>query len=89
MLHQQGAYAPRSPGNPRFDVISPELLAILRCPMDPSHTPLELDQDRLVCSRCRVVFPTREGFAALLIEEAKLPEGCSSIEQLPCQREKK
>jgi hypothetical protein len=36
-----------------------------------------------------VVFPTREGYAALLIEEAKLPEGCSSIDQLPCQREKK
>ena len=70
-------------------MISPELLAILRCPMDPSHTILEVVQDQLVCSRCRVVFPTREGFAALLIEEAQLPEGCNSIEQLPCQREKK
>ena len=68
-------------------MIGPELLAILRCPMDPSHTSLALEQERLVCTRCRVVFPTREGFAALLIEEAELPAGCSSIEQLPCQRE--
>ena len=66
-------------------MISPELLAILRCPMDPSHTPLSLEQERLVCTRCRVVFPTREGFAALLIEEAELPQGCRSVEELPCQ----
>jgi uncharacterized protein YbaR (Trm112 family) len=72
---------------PETVVILPELLAILRCPMDPSNTTLALEGERLVCTRCRTVFPTREGFAALLIEEAELPPGCASIEQLPCQRD--
>ena len=74
-------------------MIDAALLAILRCPMDPSNTPLTVEAgadteqpQRLVCTRCRVVFPNREGFATLLIEEAELPPGCSSIEQLPCQR---
>ena len=74
-------------------MISPELLAILRCPMDPSHTTLTVEQaggvEQLVCSRCRVVFPSRDGFPTLLIEEAQLPAGCTGIEQLPCQREAK
>jgi uncharacterized protein len=70
-------------------MISPELLSILRCPMDPSNTTLALEEERLVCTRCRVVFPMRDGFPTILIEEAELPQGCSSIEQLPCQREKK
>jgi uncharacterized protein YbaR (Trm112 family) len=67
-------------------VIDAALLAMLRCPMDPSHTPLAEENDQLVCTRCRVIFPNREGFPTLLIEEAQLPQGCSSVEQLPCQR---
>jgi len=67
-------------------MISPELLAILRCPMDPSNTPLEEQDNALLCTRCKVVFPHRDGFPSLLIEEALLPEGCSSIDQLPCQQ---
>lgn len=70
-------------------MVTPELLAILRCPMDPSNTMLALEQERLVCTRCRIVFPTSDGFPTLLIEEAELPPGCSGVEQLPCQREKK
>jgi len=79
-------------------MISAELLAILRCPLDPSHTVLALEQtdiagqpeqnpNQLVCSRCRVVFPVRDGFPTLLIEEALLPPDCTSVDQLPCQRE--
>ena len=71
-----------------FQLRPAEMLEILRCPMDPSHTALTVEEERLVCTRCRVVFPNRDGFPALLIEEAELPQGCSSIEQLPCQREK-
>jgi uncharacterized protein YbaR (Trm112 family) len=69
-------------------VIDPTLLAILRCPMDPSNTALTVEDELLVCSRCRVTFPNRDGFAALLIEEAQLPQGCTSVDQLPCQRER-
>jgi uncharacterized protein YbaR (Trm112 family) len=81
-------------------MIGAELLAILRCPMDPSHTVLTLEEtdstgqpqqspDRLVCTRCRVVFPVKDGFPTLLIEEAQLPPNCTSVDQLPCQREAK
>ena len=69
-------------------MITQELLAILRCPMDPSNTPLALEQDHLVCTRCRVVFPTRAGTQTLLIEEAQLPQGCHGVDQLPCQQSK-
>ena len=69
-------------------MISPDLLAILRCPMDPSHTSLALEEERLVCQRCRLAFPIRDGFPSLLVEEAELPPGCASLDQLPCQREK-
>jgi uncharacterized protein YbaR (Trm112 family) len=68
-------------------MISPELLEILRCPMDPSHTRLELQQDHLVCERCRTRFRIQDGFPVLVIEEAELPEGCTSIDDLPCRRE--
>jgi uncharacterized protein len=69
-------------------MIGANLLNMLRCPMDPSHTPLTVEGERLTCTRCRVVFPNRDGFPAMLIEEAELPQGCASIEQLPCQRER-
>lgn len=69
-------------------MISPDLLALLRCPMDASHTSLALEGEQLLCQRCRLVFPVRDGFPTLLVEEAELPAGCASLEQLPCQREK-
>jgi uncharacterized protein YbaR (Trm112 family) len=70
-------------------MISPDLLEILRCPMDPSNTRLSLEGDHLVCQRCALRFPIKDGFPVLIAEEAELPPGCASLEQLPCQREKK
>jgi uncharacterized protein YbaR (Trm112 family) len=69
-------------------MINQELLDILRCPMDPSHTRLSAEEDKLVCERCRVHFPIKDGFPVLVIEEAQLPPGCDGIDQLPCQRDK-
>lgn len=69
-------------------MIGQELLAILRCPLDPSHTSLTVEDEKLLCQRCRLVFPIRDGFPTLLVEEAELPPGCSSLEQLPCQQQK-
>jgi uncharacterized protein YbaR (Trm112 family) len=66
-------------------MISPELLEILRCPLDPSHTRLSLEGERLVCQRCRLQFPIKDGFPVLVVEEAELPPGCESVSQLPCQ----
>jgi uncharacterized protein YbaR (Trm112 family) len=68
-------------------MISPELLAILRCPMSPSKTRLVLEGDSLVCERCALKFPIKDGFPVLVVEEAILPPGCESLEDLPCQRD--
>lgn len=70
-------------------MISQELLDILRCPLDPSHTRLSLEGDRLICQRCALRFKIKDGFPVLIAEEAELPSGCSDLAQLPCQREKK
>jgi uncharacterized protein YbaR (Trm112 family) len=56
--------------------------------MDPSRTRLTLEGDRLICERCRLQFKIKDGFPVLIVEEAELPAGCESLEQLPCQREK-
>ena len=68
-------------------MISPELLEILRCPLDPSRTRLLLKEDQFICERCQLRFKIKDGFPVLVVEEAELPPGCESIGQLPCQRE--
>jgi uncharacterized protein YbaR (Trm112 family) len=69
-------------------MISQELLEILRCPMDPSRTSrLNLEDNHLVCQRCRLKFQIKDGLPDLIVEEAELPPGCTSLNQLPCQRE--
>lgn len=68
-------------------MITPEMLEVLRCPMDPKREArLALEDTRLLCSRCRLQFRIREGFPSLLVEEATLPEGCPNPNALPCQR---
>jgi uncharacterized protein YbaR (Trm112 family) len=67
-------------------MISPEFLDLLRCPMDPSHTRLELAENALVCQRCRLTFAIKEGIPSLLVEEAELPPGYHSLQDLPCQQ---
>jgi uncharacterized protein YbaR (Trm112 family) len=67
-------------------MISPELLDLLRCPLDPSHTRVETGADGLVCQRCRLTFPVRDGIPCMLVEEAVLPAGCASVAALPCQQ---
>jgi len=70
-------------------MLSPELLAILRCPLNPSRTRLVLEDQRLVCERCRLKFPIKDGFPVLVVEEAELPAGCESTADLPCQHQQK
>jgi uncharacterized protein YbaR (Trm112 family) len=70
-------------------MISQDLLDILRCPLDPSHTRLSLEEDRLVCQRCALRFRVKDGFPVLVAEEAELPPGCEALGDLPCQREGK
>jgi len=68
-------------------LISPELLDILRCPLNPSRARLLLENGRLRCERCALAFHIKDGFPILVVEEAELPAGCESLSQLPCQRE--
>ena len=70
-------------------MISPDLLEILRCPMDPSQTRLTLEEDRLICQRCGLKFKIKDGFPVLIVEEAELPASCDSLDGLPCRRERK
>ena len=68
-------------------MISPELLDMLCCPLDPSHTRVEASEQGLVCQRCKLTFPIKEGgIPCMLVEEAILPPGCASISNLPCQQ---
>jgi hypothetical protein len=55
--------------------------------MDPSRTRLLLEDNSLICERCRLRFRIQDGFPVLIVEEAELPPGCESLGQLPCQRE--
>ena len=66
-------------------MISKELLDILRCPLDPSKK-LVPDGERLVCERCGLAFPIKDGFPILVVEEAILPKGVETVAQLPCHR---
>jgi uncharacterized protein len=68
-------------------MISPDLLEILRCPLDPSNSRLKMHNDQLECERCALRFQIKDGFPILVVEEALLPIGCESIGQLPCQRD--
>jgi uncharacterized protein YbaR (Trm112 family) len=64
-----------------------DFLNVLRCPMDPSRAArLEQAHDGLLCQRCGVKYPSKEGIPSLMIDEAVLPPGCSRAADLPCRR---
>ncbi len=68
-------------------MIAKDLLDIFRCPLDPARsTPLDQEADGLICQRCRLKFPIREGIPCMLVEEAELPPGATSLNALPCQQ---
>ena len=67
-------------------MISQDLLEILVCPLGKSE--LTLEGDKLVCKRCGPRFSIKDDIPIMLIEEAELPPGCASIDDLPCMKEK-
>jgi uncharacterized protein YbaR (Trm112 family) len=69
-------------------MISQSFLDVLRCPLDPANARLEpsADGDGLVCQRCRLSYPVREGIPCMLPEEAALPPGCDGLSSLPCRQ---
>ena len=66
-------------------MINKELLDILACPL--GKKPLKLEGDKLVCTGCGLRFSIKDDIPIMLVEEAELPEGVSSIEELSCYRQ--
>jgi uncharacterized protein YbaR (Trm112 family) len=66
-------------------MVTQEFLDMLRCPLDPSNTRLDLVGDALVCQRCRLRYPIKDGIPCMLPEEAELPPRCTSLDSLPCK----
>src|SRR5580692_6602944 len=59
----------QDPGT-RISMISQQLLDILRCPLNPRKTTLEIEGNRLVCQQCHLRFKIKDGFPSLVAEEA-------------------
>ncbi|MBY0525346.1 MAG: hypothetical protein K2R98_18205 [Gemmataceae bacterium] len=67
-------------------MISADLLEILRCPMDPRRQSRLVEEgDRLVCHGCGMKYKIKDGFPVLVAEEAELPPGVESLEQVPAR----
>lgn len=61
--------------------LSPQVLAILRCPL--TRSPLRLDGDWLVAEKpegAGLRYPIKDGIPVLLMDEAELPEGVDSLD---------
>ena len=70
-------------------MIHPDLLEILRCPMDPHRqTRLREESNHLVCPSCGIKYPIKDGFPVMVVEEAELPHDCPSLDQIPQRHEK-
>lgn len=78
LLHHEIMTTDASP-NP----IDAELLDLLRCPL--THSALRQEGDYLVASVGGLRYPLRDGIPVMLIEEAKLPDGVSSLDELKRQ----
>ncbi len=53
--------------NPGTQVIDPELLALLVCPID--HGELELRESSLVCTKCGRSYPIVDGIPNMVVDE--------------------
>ena len=56
------------------------LLAVLRCPL--THSELRHEGDWLIAQVGGLAYPVREGIPVMLIEEARLPTGIKSLDEL-------
>ncbi len=65
-------------------MISTELLEVLRCPIGKAE--LKEKDNYLVCTPCGVRYPIDDGIPILLVDEAILPEGVDSVNELECMK---
>jgi uncharacterized protein len=67
-------------------MIPADFLEILRCPMDPRRqSRLQEEDGHLICQGCGVKYRIKDGFPVLVPEEAELPPGVDSLEQVPAR----
>lgn len=67
---------PATPTN----IIDPAVIELLRCPLTRSR--LHQEGDYLVAEVGGLAYPIRDGLPSMLAEEARLPPGVSSLEEL-------
>lgn len=60
--------------------IDPALLKILRCPL--THSRLHLEGNFLVAEIGGLRYPVQDGLPVMLIDEAQLPDGVASLDEL-------
>ena len=65
------------------NAIDAELLDLLRCPL--THSPLRQEGEFLVATVGGLRYPVREGIPVMLVEEASLPAGVASLDELKRQ----
>jgi uncharacterized protein YbaR (Trm112 family) len=51
--------------------LSKELLEVLACPKCKGDVRLNEKKDGLICDRCKLLYPIRDGIPVMLIDEAK------------------
>jgi uncharacterized protein YbaR (Trm112 family) len=62
------------------NVVEPDLLKILRCPV--TRSVLTQEGDWLVAAEGGLAYPVRDGIPVMLPEEARLPAGVDSVDQI-------
>jgi len=51
--------------------IPKELLDILACPQCKDPVSLKGDCSGIICNRCRLIYPVRDGIPVMLVDEAE------------------
>lgn len=65
-------------------MVSQDLLEILACPLGKVPVKLSDDGTELVCQGCGLRYPIQDDIPVMIIDEAKLPEGVSSLDEVVC-----
>lgn len=66
--------------NENENAFDDRLLGILRCPL--THSSLRHEGDWLIAEVGGLAYPVRHGISVMLLEEARLPEGVASLDEL-------
>ena len=51
--------------------LSKELLEVLACPKCKGNIRLNEKKDGLICDRCKLLYPIRDGIPVMLMDEAR------------------